>query len=314
TFVFLAIFVVVLVVGFMPRTQATDGDKVYGYAWSGNTGWISFNNCTDPINRYGCVGVSYGVTYDSGTGVLSGYAWSENVGWIQFGGLSGFPSGGGTISENAKINLTTGTSSGNLTGWAKVVSPKASNDAGCLTYDDDNNGCWDGWISLSGTSSSGTNYGVSFNPTGTAKDNSFAWGSDVLGWIDFKNVVVDTFTTTSPGATQFYCNPTVTEPRPSSCCVTNTDPSPIFAWETTGMTICYIYRSNGTVSIFNIPSGEISVGSTKSIPITEKSSSFYLKCFNSGGTGYTSTPDILITRQLSCTGTDKNKMPQFIER
>ncbi|MFA6404449.1 MAG: hypothetical protein WCW03_00355 [Candidatus Paceibacterota bacterium] len=87
--------------------------NIFGYAWSSNVGWISFN----------------GVNKDA-SGNLIGYAWSSNVGWIQFGGLSGFPSGTGTQAQNAKI------SGNNLKGWAKALSA-------------DGNG-WDGWISLSG--------------------------------------------------------------------------------------------------------------------------------------------------------------------
>ena len=54
---------------------ASDGSQ---FAWSENAGWISFS-CA---NTAGCGEVSYGITINTSTGVLSGYAWSENIGWL----------------------------------------------------------------------------------------------------------------------------------------------------------------------------------------------------------------------------------------
>ena len=54
-------------------------DKLTGFIWAENIGWISLS-CE---NTGSCGTVSYGVVND-GTGNLSGYAWSENVGWINF--------------------------------------------------------------------------------------------------------------------------------------------------------------------------------------------------------------------------------------
>ncbi len=54
-------------------------DRITGYAWSENWGWINFSPA------------GYGVEND-GDGNLSGYAWGENLGWINFnpthGGVS----------------------------------------------------------------------------------------------------------------------------------------------------------------------------------------------------------------------------------
>jgi hypothetical protein len=126
-----------------------------GFAWSSNIGWISFNN----TNTGGTV--TYGVHKDLITGNLTGYAWSSNIGWIQFGNLSGFPVGAGTYAQNAQVVGT------QLRGWARALS-----------Y----GGGWDGWISLSGTG-----YGVTLSGTNFA---SYAWGSDVVGWINFTGVIV----------------------------------------------------------------------------------------------------------------------------
>lgn len=135
-------------------STSTTQTRLSEYAWSENIGWISFKDGLRPVT----------VSID---GSLNGYAWSENIGWIQFGGLSGFPST--TNGSNAKI---VGNS---LTGWARVVS-------GFTPSGVDNRGGFDGWISLSGS-----NYGVTINGNNFG---GYAWGSDVVGWVDFSGVRV----------------------------------------------------------------------------------------------------------------------------
>jgi hypothetical protein len=128
--IYIVSFIVVLTVFslffiLMPKTQATSGDNVYGYAWSDNIGWISFNNCVDPTVPTSCTGIDYGVKYlapSSDSAYLEGYAWSSNVGWIKFGGfnVSDFPnvSGSGTTQDNAKIVKEDDLLK--LKGWARV--------------------------------------------------------------------------------------------------------------------------------------------------------------------------------------------------
>ncbi len=160
---------------------AGTGDNMSGYAWSSNIGWVSMN-CT---NDNSCATANYGVNRND-DGTLTGYAWSSNIGWIKFGGLSGFPAGGGTP---ANANVTN-----NIKGWVRVCGgmnnlattperPNQSPSNDSCTGSSRTDG-WDGWISLSGTN---PNYGVS------AADGShfsgYAWGSDVVGWIDFTGVV-----------------------------------------------------------------------------------------------------------------------------
>ncbi len=131
-----------------------------GFAWSSNVGWISFNSTNDHDDTVAgtqASPVNYGVNVDPLTGDITGYAWSSNIGWIQFGGLSGFPTGDGTQSVNARL------SGSNMLGWAKALSANGSG--------------WDGWISLGGTG-----YGVNQSGTGFA---GYAWGSDVVGWTYF---------------------------------------------------------------------------------------------------------------------------------
>lgn len=155
----LAIFACYTYVSFSPKVviaQTPTGAYLSGYAWSENIGWISFATSTYNPN---------GVTLDS-SGNLSGYAWSENIGWIQFGdGLSGFPGGLNTINSSARFNGT------NLVGWAKALSANGNG--------------WDGWISFSGSTTSSGSYGVSQSG---ASLSGYAWGSDVVGWVQFNSL------------------------------------------------------------------------------------------------------------------------------
>ena len=164
--IFVLVFGVFCFAPFVASANSTH--NMSGYAWSSNIGWISFN-CT---NDEGSSCVKYGVNKNTTTGYLTGYAWSPNIGWIQFGGLSGWPTGSGTTADNAKI---TGS---NLTGWAKALSGG------------DGSSGWDGWIALSGTG-----YGVTLDSNSSAPSScpstECAWGSEVVGWIDFSGVVVE---------------------------------------------------------------------------------------------------------------------------
>lgn len=152
---FSTLLIVLLVFSFnnleIEKVQAGTGDNVFGWAWSENIGWISFNNTS------GGGSVSYGVNIDS-DGIFSGYAWSENVGWISFNQaeLSGCPSG----TCRAEVDL----SSHEVSGWARAL---AHGDG------------WDGWIRLRGS-----NYGVKINDA-TQEFEGWAWGDVVVGWISF---------------------------------------------------------------------------------------------------------------------------------
>lgn len=124
-----------------------------GWAWSDNIGWISFSCVNDgtcgTTSNYG-----FSVAAD---GAISGYAWSDNVGWISANtaDVSGCPS-----SPCAPVISV---SNGTISGWLKALS---------------NGGGWDGWVSLSGSG-----YGPTLGTNGTF--SGYAWGSDVVGWVDF---------------------------------------------------------------------------------------------------------------------------------
>jgi len=149
--------------------------NVYGWAWSDNIGWMSFN-CKNDYNGNGTMGPdymaeledrcddsNYGVDIATSTGIFSGYAWSDNIGWISFNqsDLTNCPS----APCNASVNLTTG----KITGWAKAINATpGDNDYG--------------WISLDGT-----NYGLNI---GDGYFHNHAWGGGpndkaVIGWASF---------------------------------------------------------------------------------------------------------------------------------
>lgn len=175
---------VILGIGFFgadrpPLAQAGTSHNVSGFAWSGTIGWISFN-CTDTNT---CGTVDYGVNIDPTTGVFSGFGWFENIGWIAFAPVGVTPDG--TVNP-AKLNLTTN----QVSGWAKAVAGGSPGSGG-----------WDGWIKMSGTAGSGS-YAVKRNGCGL---EGYAWGSDVVGWIEFKpsfgGVILSGSICTGPTAT-----------------------------------------------------------------------------------------------------------------
>lgn len=154
----------------LAHAQSTDLGCLAGYAWSDNIGWIDFTCSNVPVRS---------------DGKIEGYAWanpsddvagSNNIGWISFNSADTAPCG-----SAARISGTA------LSGWAKALSA-------------DGNG-WDGCISLSGSSPA---YGVTV-PGGTDSSGGlagYAWGSDVVGWIDFTPTAYNgvAFTRTVPVA------------------------------------------------------------------------------------------------------------------
>ena len=139
------------------QTSSSPVSYLKGYGWSSNIGWISFSSTNESTAT-----TTYGVNVAS-DGALSGYAWSDNIGWISFNLTSGCPPSGPCQPKFIGDNLT---------GWAKALSA-------------DNNG-WDGWISLSTKTDERIAYGP--NLSGNTL-SGYAWGSDVVGWIDFSQVI-----------------------------------------------------------------------------------------------------------------------------
>jgi hypothetical protein len=178
--------------------QATT-HEVDGYAWSSNIGWISFNCKTGGANQANvCIangGASdYKVLLDDTTGKLSGYAWSTNIGWISFNEahIVGCPAGGANCTTPS-INLTDGA----ITGWARACAGTVNGDCTGASRTDG----WDGWIELSGTNHTSPDLtgagGVSYKKL-TGEIVGYAWGSNVVGWIQFRT----TTTGVLPGSYQ----------------------------------------------------------------------------------------------------------------
>lgn len=135
------------------KAEAQSGSlAVRGYAWSDNIGWIHFDH-----------GKSNPVMFNPADGALSGYAWSDNIGWISLERSdTGNPpndSGSGAI---ARVDQT-----GKVLGWARAISAVSRTDG------------WDGWIRFD----HGKNEEVSVDAT-SGRADGYAWGSDVVGWID----------------------------------------------------------------------------------------------------------------------------------
>jgi hypothetical protein len=136
--------------------QAATTD-LFGYAWSDNIGWISFN-CA---NTGSCATSNYKVTLDTATQSLSGYAWSENIGWIKFQGTKG--------SYTAPVSELKGFGNG------LIYNPGTGNH-------DPND---DLEMSLNCAElgeCAASNYKVQ---VGASDLSGYAWGSDSIGWVSF---------------------------------------------------------------------------------------------------------------------------------
>lgn len=155
--------------------QAGAGDNVSGFAWSENIGWISFNNTS------GGGATNYGVSVDLQNGKLSGYAWSEHIGWITFNEAdAGAPPSDDPCPDQSCIAKANppgkfGEDDVYINGWARALS-----------Y----GGGWDGWIRFD----HGEDNEAYIDEDGDA--HGWAWGSDVVGWINLNGgtlykVVVD---------------------------------------------------------------------------------------------------------------------------
>lgn len=170
-----------------PKAESAT-NSLSGFAWSDNVGWVSFSNTSD-----GTI-YPYSVKIDTTTGNLSGSAWSDNIGWISFDRTATnsppsapFNTGSGTI---ASLDLSTG----KVTGWARALAG-CENTPGLPVTSCTSSGAgtaslgWDGWIKLSDDGNANwVGKGVSVDLT-TGKFSGYAWGDEVVGWIDFAPTV-----------------------------------------------------------------------------------------------------------------------------
>lgn len=174
---FLVIFFVLASISVV---NAGTEDNVYGWAWSENFGWMSFN-C---INTFTCGTTGYGVNVDRATGEFEGYAWSPNVGWISFAennypavGFSGCVDNSTCDDRNSNgCSLCYNYSPGNngLYGWAKILS---FGDEGWIKFDH-------GQLGYEVTASPDTGFfsGWAWNGNTTDADAEAETG---VGWISF---------------------------------------------------------------------------------------------------------------------------------
>lgn len=141
-----------------------------GFAWSSNIGWISLR------------GSNYGVDL-SPTGALSGHAWASNLGWISFNpsDVTGCPDG--------VCAPTLNTQTGAVSGWIRACSGTKTKD--CKGTDRTDG--WEGWIRLSGDNHTSPQIsgdgGVTYIPS-TSNLKGYAWGSDIVGWVNFNGASV----------------------------------------------------------------------------------------------------------------------------
>ena len=162
------------------EVTAGSSDNVYGWAWSDNIGWVSFN-CENDYNANStigpdhideledkCTGHDYGVNIDSLTGDLSGYAWSDNIGWISFNiGDTDCPEGSNCSPEV----ILKGSNAGEVSGWAFVChASDLSNPNTCNPSIAPSNDY--GWIKLRDLADG---YAVDINTT-NGHFGGYGWG------------------------------------------------------------------------------------------------------------------------------------------
>ncbi len=149
---------------------------VTGWAWSSNTGWISFN-C---LNTGTCGTANYGVKVATSSsvatsGTISGYAWSSNIGWIKFAGDSslGF--------ADPTVDLSQGT----VSGYIRACTGTINKD--CASADRTDG--WNGWAKLSESPLYPTNQttgtgGVTYVPS-SGTFVGYSWAGENIGWLKF---------------------------------------------------------------------------------------------------------------------------------
>lgn len=168
-----ALFAVLFFIQGSSVLQASEHENLLnGYAWSSNVGWISFSCANEDPQTCGSQ-PDYQVKIDPPTGKFSGYAWSSNIGWIDFEPPAPYPETPTMPATVRAVSSDVCASGLEAQGWVRA-------DAGS-----DASG-WDGWIKLAGETSGGAHYGVCLMEDGNSFEG-FAWGSDVVGWVQFED-------------------------------------------------------------------------------------------------------------------------------
>ena len=296
-----------------------------GYSWGGNFGYLKGNSCDDPSDQ-NCT-QTYGIQIaDDGT--LSGYAWSSNIGWVSFEpvAVSGFVYDDmGNVTFQAKVDFSANGGNGPypVKGWARACSVFVSGCSGNMKLKiyRGNNGvdekdAWDGFINLSGTKTDGSAWA---NPVVVSSDKKkmtgYAWGGDVVGWVQMNFAV-------SEKNTESHSSPTIS--YFVSKCVDTPHTKPSLAWEAVGnVALCRISSAGTTEypgkTISNSVSSKASGGVLDSatgyyywksgIP-GSKGSQYVLEC--QGNNPTTEDPEIstLTTTLISCSDTGGETLKQ----
>jgi hypothetical protein len=240
-----------------------------GWAWSEGAGGVQdpstgpYTTGSNPgIGWISLSGTTYGVNISplTGTGYFSGDAWSENVGWISFNQADTATCG----ATRAQVNW----SSGNVSGWARALAGSVASG-------------WDGCIKLAKEpADSGVAYGVTIN-TSTGTMSGLAWGSDVVGWVDFAPKI--------NGVTPLSPADQATVNGVNATCPTGTYGDPSYTWGTCNPT--------GTCTIAN--AGKI---------LTNQPGTSIGVCSN----GVAASPVVCNTATLDCTGATPPK-PKYYQ-
>jgi hypothetical protein len=265
------------------------GKALKGWAWSSNIGCVSFN-CEDQ----GVCGTSNYSVELSPSNKLNGYAWSSNIGWIAFD----YP--GMQADLNSDPNLEPPKQPAELVGDQIIGYAKA------LGGDDEPNDGWDGWIKMSGSwaDDSGTPQGVRLNGD---KLEGFAWGSDVVGWLNFDpqnwpggfgGVTIDNMISCS----SFYANPSSVKPSQTTT----------LFWQCSLADNCRIDADVAGQTLGEVcnPSIGCDSGSVNTNPITKKTT-FTLTC--NQGSFSTSPPDVIVNIDFQPTRCEVNPRTGVLE-
>ena len=169
-------------------------DRLTGWAWSSNIGWIAFGDGDGGSMTWddddATTGNGYSVkindTVGSNLNDLNGFAWSSSLGWIRFDPAGPYPPG---IDNNgARLVVDSSTGATNVKGWARACSVFVS---GCESISNlrpsSDRGAWDGWIKMSGSWDPGVQVVTDTDDTtgvSSRRLDGFAWGSNNFGWIN----------------------------------------------------------------------------------------------------------------------------------
>ncbi len=255
---------------------ADASNNLVGYAWSSNVGWIKINNCDSSGN---CSAQNFGLSVlPTAPGTITGYAWSSNVGWITFD-TTGCPSTGVqhcTGGAYADWDHPNSNGSVNIKGWARVCSVYLSGCSGNLKSNTIL-GSWDGYIALGDpNSASNAAWGVTISPTHALQ--GYAWGSDVVGWIDFDGVSMN------------VADPVISDFGTDTACV-QPNAIPNLSWATSNATTCTLDKDGGTPQ-------SVATSSQGQGGVLAPDGKYYAKSpFAVSGTGATFTLTCGITKQ-----------------